>query len=1154
MENLSLVIKDNLEENIYSAIKMLSPLLDDGKTQLILINNIKNNFQIDYEHIIYEFEEDYEKFYEFCDASSFNNNIMIIEDSMILTEELVREVKEQLLQHKNVNIKVDLRKYYYEDNYYKEEKIIIYNNKSSKDVKMNIEIDDFTFLNNLGINLKHNISRFIQDEKFSELYLWYKNYIIKDEDAKFRFYNYIEKCKIELEDNIRESIDRYFILEELDSKYCEYLKIIKMIKEDKLSEYYLKNIIRESNFNERDVYFSYTIFECFKRKKLINPIFTIIDQTVVEIYMKKLFAEYNCFYLYIYDFLNTTYMEEELINKKNENVLIYMKLIEIYCENMSSDSVMVDKKEKMVQLFEYYSSYGIYLLNNNFAMNDKKRAFLAQLNQAIKFVNLKRIKEAIIVLKEISEIYEHMTMATRYYLQKVMREYNSYKCKLSICIMAKNEEKFLEKCLRSIKPLIDNGIAELIFVDTGSTDRTVDIASKYTNDIYIKTWQGNFSEMRNYCISLAQGEYLFIPDADEEVELTGIKKLVDLFSEEDYKKYYTYTLKERNYEDNEFKKYAMNARMFIFKNEGEFCYYGKIHEQPNFKQPVKSLDVMVNHSGYIMNSKEVRERKFNRTEYILKKELEKEPLNIYYRYQLTKSYSVYGDHKESLNQAKLFMRILNNISFNSNYIMYYNAAAVVYFCNKLYDEAIKTCDNILRVSPDFIDALYFKAQSSFLKENYEESIKCYKCYLNLLSNIHDNSIMNDTRLEFYSIDSSEIAEKDIMVAYLKLQNYSEFIEYALTKDNHKAGAYQFGMIISYIQLNQFKELAMFYKINIHCASENDKLDFIYYIKNQIENLDNKDLKMILDEFNKLSIKDEYLNLLKKCIEKREKNSLKDIIRFLAKQDMQNLNILMLEKAIYDFIIILINNKDMGLMLNEIIDIRKVIKNVLVQILNKKSINGLNNDQILSIIFKYMDYSFLVYKNSKQSLNEKEILFLENITISLKHIQKNDLISAVRSIKHAVLEDEEMANAMALYIENLIDSNEDSLASKEMESYSLIIKSEINKLIEQGNYEEAKKIISEYETIDENDLEVISMKAVVFIVDNKLDEAEIAIKEGLELDSNNFDLLYNLAYIYEIQQKHYEAIRFYNISKENANCKETIVEIDKMIDKIKTYVK
>lgn len=81
----------------------------------------------------------------------------------------------------------------------------------------------------------------------------------------------------------------------------------------------------------------------------------------------------------------------------------------------------------------------------------------------------------------------------------------------SLCMIVKDEEKVLARCLDSIRDLMD----EIIIVDTGSQDRTKEIASAYTDRIYDFPWTGNFSEARNFAFSRAECDYIYTADADE---------------------------------------------------------------------------------------------------------------------------------------------------------------------------------------------------------------------------------------------------------------------------------------------------------------------------------------------------------------------------------------------------------------------------------------------------------------------------------------------------------------------------------------------------------------------------------------------------------------------------------------------------------------
>ena len=97
---------------------------------------------------------------------------------------------------------------------------------------------------------------------------------------------------------------------------------------------------------------------------------------------------------------------------------------------------------------------------------------------------------------------------------------------ISLCMIVKNEEDVIERCLNSIKNVVD----EIIIVDTGSTDRTKEICSKFTNKIFNFNWCDDFSKARNYSFSLATSEYIMWLDADDVVPKKSILKLKKLKS------------------------------------------------------------------------------------------------------------------------------------------------------------------------------------------------------------------------------------------------------------------------------------------------------------------------------------------------------------------------------------------------------------------------------------------------------------------------------------------------------------------------------------------------------------------------------------------------------------------------------------------------
>ena len=85
---------------------------------------------------------------------------------------------------------------------------------------------------------------------------------------------------------------------------------------------------------------------------------------------------------------------------------------------------------------------------------------------------------------------------------------------ISLCMIVKNEEAYLARALKSVAGLVD----EIIIVDTGSTDRTREIASGFTSKVCSFPWKDDFSDARNYSFSQASMDYCMWMDADDILE------------------------------------------------------------------------------------------------------------------------------------------------------------------------------------------------------------------------------------------------------------------------------------------------------------------------------------------------------------------------------------------------------------------------------------------------------------------------------------------------------------------------------------------------------------------------------------------------------------------------------------------------------------
>ena len=95
---------------------------------------------------------------------------------------------------------------------------------------------------------------------------------------------------------------------------------------------------------------------------------------------------------------------------------------------------------------------------------------------------------------------------------------------ISTCMIVKNEERVLARCLDCVKSFSD----EIIIIDTGSTDRTKEIAAAYTDKLYDFEWCNDFSAARNFSFSKATMDYIYVADADEIIDADNQQRILDL--------------------------------------------------------------------------------------------------------------------------------------------------------------------------------------------------------------------------------------------------------------------------------------------------------------------------------------------------------------------------------------------------------------------------------------------------------------------------------------------------------------------------------------------------------------------------------------------------------------------------------------------------
>lgn len=162
---------------------------------------------------------------------------------------------------------------------------------------------------------------------------------------------------------------------------------------------------------------------------------------------------------------------------------------------------------------------------------------------------------------------------------------------ISLCMIVKNEEQILARCLDSIADLMD----EIIIVDTGSTDRTKEIARAYTSQIFDYEWKDDFADARNYSFSKATKDYIYCADADEVLDEMNRQRFLALKQvlEGEADVVQMYYCNQLQY--NTVYNYDREYRPKLYKRLRTFRFEDPIHEMVRLDPIVYDSDIEIMH-------------------------------------------------------------------------------------------------------------------------------------------------------------------------------------------------------------------------------------------------------------------------------------------------------------------------------------------------------------------------------------------------------------------------------------------------------------------------------------------------------------------------------------------------------------------------------
>lgn len=306
---------------------------------------------------------------------------------------------------------------------------------------------------------------------------------------------------------------------------------------------------------------------------------------------------------------------------------------------------------------------------------------------------------------------------------------------ITLCMIVKNEEKNLAACLASLKPVVH----EMIVVDTGSHDRTIDIAAVFGAKVHNFTWNGSFSDARNFAIEQAFAKWILVMDADEVLSKRDYAAVADTLSTAGGQKIawsvlsrnYTTKVNAQGWTRNDGVYPAEEAadgwhpswKVRLFPNQPGIRFNGEVHEMVENSllaagYVINKATFVVHHYGGLEESAEEVAEKRQRYFEIGMKKLEKSP-----------------NDKAALSELAVQAGEMGN-----------------------FEEAIRLWDRLLKIVPDTVEALFNKGYALIGLQKYQEALAVSEKVLELVPS-HKEAAFNYGTCMLYVGNPSKALQK-----------------------------------------------------------------------------------------------------------------------------------------------------------------------------------------------------------------------------------------------------------------------------------------------------------------------------------------------------------------------------------------------------------
>ncbi|MGN8826630.1 glycosyltransferase [Paenibacillus barengoltzii] len=305
--------------------------------------------------------------------------------------------------------------------------------------------------------------------------------------------------------------------------------------------------------------------------------------------------------------------------------------------------------------------------------------------------------------------------------------------KLSLCMIVKNEGDCIGRCLNSVKHAVD----EMIIVDTGSSDDTIDICRSAGAAVYSYEWNDDFASARNYGLERATGDWIIWLDADEEVDEADADKLREMLSgtEADL-----FSIQLINYYGKQADDYHVlqMAHPRMFRNRMGFRFVNPIHETLNITEVLTTPElqkrmvlapIKVRHYGYldeIVDAKQKGDRNLS----LLFKQVSIEDKNPWLYYHIASEYYRLKQYQHSFQYVNRAIVLFLSEGMTPPSLLYKLKYSILLSLGSFHG-AYPAIEKAICLYPDYVDLHFYKGLLLHFLGKTEKAIEAFDRCLEL---------------------------------------------------------------------------------------------------------------------------------------------------------------------------------------------------------------------------------------------------------------------------------------------------------------------------------------------------------------------------------------------------------------------------------------